>query len=236
MNSTAMLELLKERVHQMEGGRRRVGRPRKVHSSMVHHKRPVGRPRKYGRGLVGGEGDIDGYEMHTMAEGGALVGGRRRVGRPRKGVIPPQFRAHIAALRRKKRGHGLVGGNKAQDLYDSYVLRGEEMPKEVLEYVKAGIVPMTKKEQLIKNIMLLEKRIGFHHSTESQLKKYNIKALTALQAFYKKEGRLLAYPPVQGARDEYDDEGRFEDEEYQYVSGIKAPANPIFAPLDLPEE
>lgn len=198
MNQSDMLDMLKERVQQMEGGRRR----------------RVGRPRKR-RG-----GEIDGYEMSAMSEldgsglvGGALVGGRRRVGRPRKGVIPPQFRAHIAALRRKKRGRGLVGGISAQEVYETYADADLEVPDKVLAYLKAGIEPMTKKQQLIKRIMRLEKKIGFTNSTEAKLNKYTIKALEALAQFYKTNGTLLAYPPIQGLRDESGME-RFNEPEY----------------------
>lgn len=196
-----MLDMLKERVQQMEGGRRR----------------RVGRPRKR-RG-----GEIDGYEMSELdgsgLVGGALVGGKRRVGRPRKGVIPPQFRAHIASLRRKKRGRGLVGGaDTAQELYEEYAIANKKMPGEVIEYLKMGIKPLTPKQLLIKSIMRLEKKIGFTNTSEEKLKKYTIKALEALLKFYKDEGRLLAYPPAKGLRDEYDDEGRFADADYVYGS------------------
>lgn len=193
-----MLDMLKERVQQMEGGRRR---------------RRVGRPRKR-RG-----GEIDGYEMSAMSEtdgsgfvGGALVGGRRR-GRPRKGVIPPQFRAHIAALRRKKRGRGLVGGVSAQEVYETYADANLEVPDKVLAYLKAGIEPMTKKQQLIKKIMRLEKKIGFTNSTEAKLSKYTIKALEALAKFYRENGTLLAYPPIEGLRDTSGMD-RFQEPEY----------------------
>lgn len=195
MNQLAMLEMLKDQVQRMEGGKRRVGRPRK----------------RRARG-----GEIDGYEMSAVSEmeGSGLVGGRRRVGRPRKGVIPPQFRAHIAALRRKKRGRGLVGsGVSAQEVYETYADAGLEVPDKVLTYLKAGIEPMTKKQQLIKRIMRLEKKIGFTNSTESKLSKYTIKALEALAKFYKDNGTLLAYPPIKGLRD---DSGldRFQEPEY----------------------
>jgi len=212
MNQYAMLEMLKDRVQQMEGGKRRVGRPRK-------------------RRVRGGE--IDGYEMSASSamEGMGLVGGKRRVGRPRKGVIPPQFRAHIAALRRKKSGRGLVGGNQAaQDLYEEYATQNKKMPPEVVEFLKLGIKPLTKKELLIKTIMKLEKQIGFRSTPEAHLKKYTIKALEALAAFYRKDGKLLAYPPVKGLRDEYDDEGRFADP--NYIVGDDGALEPTFGAVE----
>jgi hypothetical protein len=197
MNQSAMLDMLKERVQQMEGGRRRVGRPRKR------------------RG-----GEIDGYEMTEMSTmgsglvGGALVGGKRRVGRPRKGVIPPQFLARIAALRRKKtrrkRGRGLVGGSTAQEIYEDYASRGKEVPPEVLRLLKANIKPMTKKELVIKKIQRLEKQIGLKVSSIEALKKYTTVALQQIYTLYDKNKPLLAYPPMKDKRDD-DDEERFAD-------------------------
>ena len=215
MNQSAMLDMLKERVQQMEGGRRR----------------RVGRPRKR-RG-----GEIDGYEMSAMSEtdgsglvGGALVGGRRR-GRPKKGVIPPQFRAHIASLRRK-RGRGLVGGSEAaQELYEEYATAGKKMPQDVINFLKLGIKPLTRKELLIKSIMRLEKKIGFTNTSQEKLKKYTIAALVALEKFYKANGRLLAYPPVKGLRDEYDDQGRFELADY-VIGDDKGPLGDPFGAID----
>lgn len=200
-----MLDMLKERVQQMEGGRRR----------------RVGRPRKR-RG-----GEIDGYEMSTMSEldgsglvGGALVGGKRRVGRPRKGVIPPQFMAHIAALRKKsrrKQGRGLVGGGRtAQEIYEEYAMNEREMPDKVLQYLKAGIKPLTPKETLIKRFHLVEKKLGLPRTPTERLRKYKMDTLRKMIDLYKANPDVFAYPPVQAARDEYDDEDRFATAGYNF--------------------
>ena len=194
MNQADMFNMLQNRVQQMEGGKRRVGRPRKYR---------------------GGE-QVEGYEMDTMGSG--LVGGKRRVGRPRKGVIPPQFLAHIAALRRKRarssRGRGLVGGSaEAQDIYEYYAEAGQEIPDEIFKLMKAGIKPVSAKSLVIKKIQRLEKKIGLSHTSTEHLKKYTMLALKKIAEFYDLNGEVLAYPPVKGVRDDEDEE-RFETARY----------------------
>jgi len=201
-----MIDMLKERVRMMEGGKRRVGRPRK------HY-------RTRGRG-------IDGYElseMHTM-DGSGIVGGRRHVGRPRKGVIPPQFMARIAALKakkhRRKRGHGLVGGATAQDIYEDFASKGEEVPKEILALLKAGVKPLTRKELLIKKIQRIEAQIGLTKTSTESLKKYKINSLEKIYNIYNANKEVLAYPPYgNDNRDIYDDEDRFVDKYAYYPLG-----------------
>jgi hypothetical protein len=209
MNQMAMLDMLKERVAQMEGGRRR----------------RVGRPRKR-RG-----GEIDGYEMSAMSAmgsglvGGALVGGKRRVGRPRKGVIPPQFLARIEALRRKKsrrkRGRGLVGGATAQEIYEDYASRGDPIPDGVFKLLKAGVKPMTKKEIIIKKIQRIEKQIGLKVTSMEALKKYTTVALGQIFDLYEKNRPLLAYPPTKENYDQYDEDRFVDDLEYYPMGGLE---------------
>lgn len=202
-----MLDMLKDRVAQMEGGRRR----------------RVGRPRKR-RG-----GEVDGYEMSEMSAmgsglvGGALVGGRRRVGRPKKGVIPPQFLARIEALRRKrrKRGRGLVGGATAQEIYEDYASRGVPIPDGVFKLLKAGVKPMTEKEILIKKIQRVEKQIGLKVTSMEALKKYTKDALGKIYKLYETNRPLLAYPPTKDNYDEYDEDRFVDDLKYYPAGGLE---------------
>lgn len=203
-----IIDMYSSQVANMEGGRRRrVGRPRKSR----------------GRGLVGGvldaSANVEGY-----VSGAGLVGGRRRVGRPR-GSTRPKMSAKVMeffASRRKprKRGRGLVGGKSNQELYDELVDQGQPITKEILELMKAGIQPATKKESMVRRIRALEKRIGIGQSSVEKLHKYSVKALEAIYDIYLKNEGLLAYPPMKQAADPYD-ESRFDDYMYENV-GLSA--------------
>ncbi|MEI7604471.1 MAG: hypothetical protein WCJ19_05640 [bacterium] len=183
-----IIDMYRSQVSNMEGGRRRrVGRPRKA---------PV---RRRGRGLVGGVVDAsDNVEGYISGMG--LVGGRRRVGRPR-GSTRPKMSAKVMeffASRRKprKRGRGLVGGKSNQDIYDELIDAGVEVKPEMVALMQAGIQPETPKERLIRQIRNLEKRIGVGQSSAEKLKKYTAAALKTILGIYQKNMKLLAYPPV----------------------------------------
>ena len=200
-----IIDMYASQVANMEGGRRRrVGRPRK----------------RRGRGLVGGVLDA-GDNVEGYVSGAGLVGGRRRVGRPR-GSTRPKMSAKVMeffASRRKprKRGRGLVGGKSNQELYDELVDQGQPITPEILELMKAGIQPATKKETLVRRIRSLEKKIGIGQSSAEKLNKYTVKALTAILKIYQDNEALFAYPPMKETADLYDST-RFDDYIYDNVA------------------
>ena len=205
LTQSDIIDMYASQVANMEGGRRRrVGRPRKA---------PV---RRRGRGLVGGVADAsDNVEGYISGMG--LVGGRRRVGRPR-GSTRPKMTAKVMeffASRRKprKRGRGLVGGKSNQEIYDELVDAGEDVNEKVIALMQAGIQPETPKERLVRQIRNLEKKIGVGQSSAEKLGKYTFKALGQILAIYKTNARVLAYPPLKGRLDLYDEE-RFEVPSY----------------------
>jgi len=200
-----IIDMYRSQVSNMEGGRRRrVGRPRKA---------PV---RRRGRGLVGGVVDAsDNVEGYISGMG--LVGGRRRVGRPR-GSARPKMTAKVMeffASRRKprKRGRGLVGGKSNQEIYDELVDAGETPDALTIQLMQAGIKPETQKERIIRQIRSLEKKIGVGQSSTEKLNKYTYKALGQILAIYKTNERVLAYPPLKNRLDLYDEE-RFDVPSY----------------------
>ena len=200
-----IIDMYASQVANMEGGRRRrVGRPRKA---------PV---RRRGRGLVGGvldaSANVEGY-----VSGAGIVGGRRRVGRPR-GSTRPKMTAKVMeffASRRKprKRGRGLVGGKSNQDIYDELVDAGEDVNEKTIALMQAGIQPETPKERLIRRIRNIEKKIGVGQSSAEKLRKYTVKALSQIFGIYKTNERVLAYPPLTGRYDLFEEE-RFDVPSY----------------------
>lgn len=200
-----IIDMYASQVANMEGGRRRrVGRPRKA---------PV---RRRGRGLVGGVADAsDNVEGYISGMG--LVGGRRRVGRPR-GSTRPKMTAKVMeffASRRKprKRGRGLVGGKSNQEIYDELIDGGEKVDDTTIRLLQAGIKPETPKERIIRQIRNLEKKIGVGQSSAEKLRKYTFKALAQILGIYKTNERVLAYPPLTGRLDLYE-EDRFDMPSY----------------------
>lgn len=194
MDQAEILNLLSRQVSAMEGGRRR--------------RRPT---RKRG-GMV----DI-------IEEPQVMVGGRRRKTTKK---MPAALKAYFESKRRKptrKRGRGLVGGalvggRTAQEIYDLYEARGEPFPLEMLDLLKAGIVPKTPKETVISQIRQLEKKYGLKQTSAEALKKYTVDALVKIRDIYRTNGKLLAYPPVKEDRDEYDDEDRFQDPGFNFAN------------------
>ena len=197
-----IIDMYASQVANMEGGRRRrVGRPRK----------------RRGRGLVGGVADAS-ANVEGYISGMGLVGGRRRVGRPR-GSARPKMTAKVMeffASRRKprKRGRGLVGGKSNQDIYDELVDAGETVDEKTVALMQAGIQPETPKERLIRRIRNLEKKIGIGSSPVERLRKYTVPALTQILEIYKVNERVLAYPPLTGRLDIFE-EDRFEKPSYR---------------------
>jgi hypothetical protein len=199
-----IIDMYRSQVANMEGGRRRrVGRPRK----------------RRGRGLVGGVADAS-ANVEGYISGMGLVGGRRRVGRPR-GSTRPKMTSKVMEFfasrkRPRKRGRGLVGGKSNQELYDELVDQGQAITPEILELMKAGIQPATKKETLVRRIRSLEKKIGIGQSSAEKLNKYTSKALGEILRIYQENEALFAYPPMKETADLYDS-SRFDDYIYDNV-------------------
>jgi hypothetical protein len=192
-----IIDMYRSQVNTMEGGRRRrVGRPRKA---------PV---RRRGRGLVGGvldaSANVEGY-----ISGMGLVGGRRRVGRPR-GSTRPKMTAKVmeffASKKRKKRGRGLVGGKSNQDIFDELVDSGQPIDDMTIRLLQAGIQPESAKERLIRQIRNIEKKIGVGQSSAERLGKYTKAALEKILEIYSSNRADLAYPPLKSQADIYDEE------------------------------
>jgi hypothetical protein len=192
-----IIDMYASQVANMEGGRRRrVGRPRKA---------PV---RRRGRGLVGGvldaSANVEGY-----VSGAGLVGGRRRVGRPR-GSTRPKMTAKVmeffASKKRKKRGRGLVGGKSNQDIYDELVDNNQPIDDLTIRLLQAGIQPETQKERLIRQIRNIEKKIGVGQSSAERLGKYTAAALAKILEIYETNKVDLAYPPMKDQSDLFDEE------------------------------
>jgi hypothetical protein len=192
-----IIDMYRSQVSNMEGGRRRrVGRPRKA---------PV---RRRGRGLVGGVLDaadnVEGY-----VSGAGLVGGRRRVGRPR-GSTRPKMTAKVmeffASKKRKKRGRGLVGGKSNQDIYDEIVDAGRAPTDYEIRLMQAGIQPETPKERLIRQIRNIEKKIGVGQSSAERLGKYTKAALEKIYQIYENNKTDLAYPPLKSQADLFEED------------------------------
>jgi len=199
-----IIDMYRSQVSNMEGGRRRrVGRPRKA---------PV---RRRGRGLVGGVLDAS-ENVEGYVSGAGLVGGRRRVGRPR-GSTRPKMTAKVmeffASKKRKKRGRGLVGGKSNQEIYDELIDAGQTVDDKTIRLMQAGIKPETPKDRLIRRIRNMEKKIGVGQSPAERLRKYTATALTQILEIYKANERILAYPPLTGRLDLFE-EDRFETPSY----------------------
>lgn len=197
LTQSDIIDMYRSQVANMEGGRRRrVGRPRKA---------PV---RRRGRGLVGGVLDaadnVEGY-----VSGAGLVGGRRRVGRPR-GSARPKMTAKVmeffASKKRKKRGRGLVGGKSNQDIYDEIVDAGRAPSDYEIRLMQAGIQPETPKERLIRQIRNIEKKIGVGQSSAERLGKYTKAALEKIYQIYESNKADLAYPPLKSQADLFEED------------------------------
>jgi len=217
MDQSEIMHLLRRQVSAMEGGKRRVGRPRKKGRGMELADLMVEGGRRRGRGLD---------EM--FATGGALVGGKKK--------MPPALRAYWESKRKKKRGRGLVGGITAQDMYDRAVVSGTTLKKTDLDYLKAGIVPKPPKEILASQIQHWEEKIGLKKTSKEALMKYTIENLRKILTLYIQYRKVLAYPPSKEAIDEYDEE-RFEMDP-NYVSSPEAGFadwNDLFDPTKLPK-
>ena len=206
LSQQEIIDMYSSQVANMEGGRRRRGRPR-----------------KRGAGLVGGVLDAS-QNVEGYVSGSGLVGGRRRVGRPRKSAAKPKMTAKVmeffASKRRRKRGRGLVGGKSNQEIYDELVDSGQPITTEMLNLMKAGIQPATQKESLIRRIRAIEKKIGVSQSSAASLNKYSAPALVKIFKIYNDNKYTLAYPPVSKTADLYDDE-RFDPYAYEGLIDAK---------------
>jgi hypothetical protein len=204
LSQQEIIDMYSSQVANMEGGRRRRGRPRK----------------RRGAGLVGGVLDAS-QNVEGYVSGSGLVGGRRRVGRPRKSAARPKMTAKVmeffASKKRKKRGRGLVGGKSNQDIYDELVDSGVEVTPDMVRLMQAGIQPETEKERLVRQIRNWEKKLNVGQSSAEKLHKYTAKALAQILEIYKTNSRILAYPPLSNRADIFE-EDRFETPKYEFAA------------------
>lgn len=201
-----MIDMYAQQVAQMQGGR--------------HRRAP---PRRRGGAMVGGEGfdaipdlfqadspsaALDGYVL----SGSGLVGGRRKKAPKMSAATKAYFAARkkMAAPRpapRRRRGGALVGGAKSmQDAYYELVDSGRAPTEYELKLMQAGIQPETTKDQLVRQIRSLEKKMDIGASTEAKLNKYTVAALKQILEILKQNRALLAYPPTSKNADLFDDE------------------------------
>jgi len=214
------LQMLQNQV-AMQGGRRKSRAPRR---------------KTRGRGLDGYDVYPDGSSpvVHDIYGsgllGGMLLGGKKKKKKPMPAGLKKYFEMKKMAGRglvgsgeggrRMVRGRGLVGGNaEAQRVYDDYALRGEAVPDDVLKLLRAGIVPKTAKETLVDQVRHIEGQIGMSKTPKEALRKYTNVALKAIKDIYLRNKKILAYPPVKGAYDEYDGE-RWEQPEFVMTGNI----------------
>lgn len=206
-----IIDMYSSQVANMEGGRRRRGRPR-----------------KRGAGLVGGVLDAS-QNVEGYVSGSGLVGGRRRVGRPRKSAARPKMTAKVmeffASKKRGKRGRGLVGGKSNQDIYDELVDSGQPIDDLTIRLLQAGIQPETAKDRLIRQIRNIEKKIGVGQSSAERLRKYTAAALAKILEIYENNKVDLAYPPLRDQSDLFDEE-RWETPRYAVARRRQAEESP----------
>jgi len=205
------LQMLQNQV-AMQGGRRKSRAPRR---------------KTRGRGLDGYDVYPDGSSpvVHDIYGsgllGGSLLGGKKKKKKPMPAGLKKYFEMKKMAGRglvgsgeggrRMVRGRGLVGGSaEAQRVYDDYALKGLAVPDEVLKLLRAGIVPKTAKETLVDQVRHIEGKMGLGKTPKEALKKYTNEALRAIKQIYLNNEKLLAYPPVEGAYDRFE-EDRWEE-------------------------
>ena len=216
-----ILNLLEQTLegHGLIGGRRKVRRSR----SMPARRRSM-------RGRGDEEMVIEFDEMPTMnryaSVGNGLIGGRKK-SKTKSKKMTAATKAYLAEYRRmhprRKRGRGLIGGDNQQyfnDLIDEYLYnqpkatlkQAKEHASRVIaaekEELKLGIRPMGTKDELIRAIKSLEKRLGIPESMTTHLReipKVRLeKMLSTLQ-----EQQLNLRAPTRREREIAEEEDRY---------------------------
>ncbi len=218
-----ILNLLEQTLegHGLIGGRRKVRRSR----SMPARRRSM-------RGRGDEEMVIEFDEMPTMnrysSVGNGLIGGRKSKTKSKSKKMSAATKAYLAEYRRlnprRKRGRGLIGGS-TQDYFNELV---DEIiyndPSKTLnqameaarttitdqkDYLKMGIKPLKTKDQLIRTIRSLEKRLGIPQSITSGLKDMTKARLVGLLETLQKQQNYLR-APSRREMDLAEDEDRYE--------------------------
>ena len=218
-----ILNLLEQTLegHGLIGGRRKVRRSR----SMPHRRRSM-------RGRGDEEMVIEFDDMPMMnrysSVGNGLIGGRKKSRTKSKSKkMSAATKAYLAEYHRthprRKRGRGLIGGDNQQyfnDLIDEYLYnqpkatlkQAKEHASRVIaaekEELKLGIRPMGTKDELIRAIKSLEKRLGIPESMTTHLReipKIRLeKMLSTLQ-----EQQLNLRAPTRREREIAEEEDRY---------------------------
>jgi len=150
---------------------------------------------------------------HMSRYGDGLIGGRKRRSAPKK--MSEATKRYLAEYRklnprpRRKRGRGLIGG-ASQSVYDEIVddllytspkmssAEAEELARGYLlqnkDLYKMGVEPRRQKEQLIRGIRGLEKRLGLPMSITGDLNKHTKKRLGEIYDLLRKSSATLRRP------------------------------------------
>lgn len=218
------------------GGRRRRHRS----ASMPRCRTPSRARRTRGRG----EGDMmtmDDMEIMLPSEsryGNGLIGGRRKRHGTKKSKSKPMSESTKRYLKsyhkkhpRRPRGRGLIGGSAQDyfdDLVDEYLMdhpgasitTAEAYAKDALgnskDLLKLGVTPRKTKDQLIRAIRSLERRIGLPESITTHLRSMSKDRLTKLYASLSRDKDIFGRPTYSEQR-EAEDEMRYGD---RYTSSI----------------
>ena len=206
--------------HGLIGGRRKVRRSR----SMPARRRSM-------RGRGDEEMVIEFDEMPTMnryaSVGNGLIGGRKK-SKTKSKKMTAATKAYLAEYRRmhprRKRGRGLIGGS-TQDYFnelvdeiiyndpskslDQAMADARATIKEQKDDLKMGIKPLKTKDQLIRTIRSLEKRIGIPQSITSGLKNMTKARLVGLLKTLQDQQNYLR-TPSRREMDLAEDEDRYE--------------------------
>jgi len=217
-----ILNLLEQTLegHGLIGGRRKVRRSR----SMPPRRRSM-------RGRGDEEMVIEFDEMPTMnrysSVGNGLIGGRKSKTKSKSKKMTAATKAYLAEYRRmhprRKRGRGLIGGDNQQyfnDLVDEYLYnqpkatlkQAKEHASRIIaaekEELKLGIRPMGSKDELIRAIRSLEKRLGIPESMTTHLREIPKVRLEKMLATLQ-EQQLNLRAPTRREREIAEEEDRY---------------------------
>jgi len=219
-----ILNLLEQTLegHGLIGGRRKVRRSRSM---------PARRRSMRGRGE---DMDVMGIEFDEMPSmnryasvGNGLIGGRKKT-KTKSKKMTAATKAYLAEYRRmnprRKSGRGLIGGNVQDyfnDLVDEIIFNdpsksleaamasARETIKEQKDDLKMGIRPLKTKDQLIRTIRSLEKRLGIPQSLTTGLKNMTKVRLAGLLKTLQDQQNFLR-APSRREMDLAEDEDRYE--------------------------
>ena len=224
------------------GGRRHhrsASMPRHHRSASMPRHRTLSRSRRT-RGR--GEGDMmtmDDMEIMLPSEsryGNGLIGGRKKKSgtkksKPMSEKTKRYLKSYHKKHPRKSRGRGLIGGSAQEyfdDLVDEYLMdhpgasiaTAESYAQAELgqnkDLLKLGVTPRKTKDQLIRAIRSLERRIGIPESITTHLRTMTKDRLMKLYASLSRDKDVFRRPTYAEER-EAEDEMRYGD---RYTSEI----------------